>query len=557
MDKKKNFLTIVYELIIKYGIFVFAAGTVILNATLIFDNVVWGDEAFSCNIIRDTNLYGIFERVYYLENHPPLYYYTIRLFADIFGYKVWVYHLVSVLFFSGVVLLVVLFLRKRLGSVASAFIIAITGLSASFAEYNQEIRMYEECFFYIFVCVVSVFLIMKNYKRKYAWALLVIAGVASAYTHYYGLVTSGILLFVTSLAVFIINKKKTWAYGVITIPAYLILYSPWLFVLYKQIGYVSNSWWMTEPAKIKDVIYFTFGNGYTKYVFIPLFVGLIIFFIVSEITGNNGNTVKASDGDQENASDNTTKKGFSSFRLSTDAVLMIIFASAFILTLGFAYVVSYAFKPVFAARYIYPATPHILAMFMLAIKRVFVAVNSIGNKNNNLDHSENSENKKESDNSENKGNTNKQDKAANLELEAFTHTPGKIAVAVMFIFFLALLATGLLDFKYYRSVSKTESFQTEKTLSIVGTPSPDAVFTSQQVKHLSYTVLQYYYPNNEVLNEFPQNMDENIPEIWAFIGQPLSDDILESMEAKGYEVEIYPESQIAKYMTTMYHFKKK
>ena len=60
MDKKKNFLTIVYELIIKYGIFVFAAGTVILNATLIFDNVVWGDEAFSCNISRDTNLYGIF-----------------------------------------------------------------------------------------------------------------------------------------------------------------------------------------------------------------------------------------------------------------------------------------------------------------------------------------------------------------------------------------------------------------------------------------------------------------------------------------------------------------
>jgi len=33
-----------------------------LNFSLAFDNVVWGDEAFSGNTICNTNLYGIFQR---------------------------------------------------------------------------------------------------------------------------------------------------------------------------------------------------------------------------------------------------------------------------------------------------------------------------------------------------------------------------------------------------------------------------------------------------------------------------------------------------------------
>ena len=56
----------------KYFIYLFAAAVVAVNFTLIFDNVVWGDEAFSGNVIRGTNIAGLLQRIYYWDNHPPL-----------------------------------------------------------------------------------------------------------------------------------------------------------------------------------------------------------------------------------------------------------------------------------------------------------------------------------------------------------------------------------------------------------------------------------------------------------------------------------------------------
>ena len=74
-ENKENKAYKIRNIILTVGTILLAAAIIILHITLIFDRVVWGDEAFSANIIRGTNYAGIFERVYYLENHPPLYYY--------------------------------------------------------------------------------------------------------------------------------------------------------------------------------------------------------------------------------------------------------------------------------------------------------------------------------------------------------------------------------------------------------------------------------------------------------------------------------------------------
>ena len=53
---------------------------VCLNVSLIFDNVVWGDEAFSVNT-AEKSMYGIMQVMYYLDNHPPLYYYWLKFWG--------------------------------------------------------------------------------------------------------------------------------------------------------------------------------------------------------------------------------------------------------------------------------------------------------------------------------------------------------------------------------------------------------------------------------------------------------------------------------------------
>ena len=70
-----------------------------LNVRLMFDNVLWGDEAFSANTAAKS-VGGILQVMYYWDNHPPLYYYWLKLFGELFGYTVPVFHGASLTAFA-------------------------------------------------------------------------------------------------------------------------------------------------------------------------------------------------------------------------------------------------------------------------------------------------------------------------------------------------------------------------------------------------------------------------------------------------------------------------
>ena len=69
-----------------YGIYFLAAFTVILNVTLIFDNVLWGDEAYSANLVRH-NLPDMMQIISLTEPHPPLYYYWLKMWVELLGHS--------------------------------------------------------------------------------------------------------------------------------------------------------------------------------------------------------------------------------------------------------------------------------------------------------------------------------------------------------------------------------------------------------------------------------------------------------------------------------------
>lgn len=513
----------------KYAIYLFALVVVVLNCSLAFDNVVWGDEAFSGITIRNTNLYGIFERVYYLDSHPPLYYYWLRLLADIFGYNTTVYHFSALIPFIAGILIAIFLFNKKFGQIPTAFFITISGLSAVCAEYNLEIRMYALLFLELLICSYSAYRITENNAKKRHWVLLTLFGVFAAYTHYFGLVTSSILLFITSLFYFIRNRKKSWLYGLFSIISYIILYTPWLFVFYKQASTVSKSWWLTEIAPLSVLTEVLFCGSHMRIVLMPLTLLLSVFILLVE-----SNILSSTDNNDKKhvtfSFKNATYKHW-----SNELKGIILFWCSIIMTIVCTYIASYLINPLTVARYMYPLIPQMLFILMLGIRRIL----AYGHVHWGTQEYYNSPNE--------------------LPTGLFaTENKKKLRVcfSLITVVFLIILTIGLFDFKYYRSVSKTQNAQTEFILYTIGEPTEDTVFTAANVQHLSWTVLQYYFPNNPIYACMPNEVQEDADHIWTFLGNDISESTLDAMESKGYSVNEYKAVLMCKYSCNVYHFYK-
>ena len=259
---------------------------------------------------------------------------------------------------------------------------------------------------------------------------------------------------------------------------------------------------MTEPDGLGKVIEFVAGNGYTKYVFIPLFVIMLVFFLLTEskvISIEKKIVIQKPD---FKAIDND---GFA---------FIILFVSA-ILTIAFSYFMCVIYQPILAARYMYVIIPFTITMLMIAVSRYIKICE---------------QNKK------------------------------GLLIGILFAIWCVMLVVGLLDFKYYRRVSKTQSVETEKTLELIGTPKKDSVLVSQEVPHLAWTVLKFYYPENEVYNCYPteaeDKVEHEIEDMWAFMGRELNNGERQNLLYRGYVIDYYNDMQIAKYRFYLYHLHK-
>lgn len=534
--KKNNLFNIIYGFALDYGIFILAFIVVALNFSLIFDNVVWGDEAFSANTIYDTDLYGIYQRIFFWDNHPPLYYYWLRLMADVLGYHTWVYHLASVIPFAVGIILSVTYIRKKLGSIPASFFSIISGLSFTCSEYNLEIRMYELCFFFVLASICFSYRVLENReKNKWSWAGLVLTGVLAAYCHYYGMVATGILLFVTSLFYFIMNKGKTWLYGVVSIIAYLVLYSPWLYVLYVHTTRVEGTWWMQAPETLSNVMTFMFGGFRMSRFLIPATFILSFVYVISLLGVFSVKNVSKGDFLISFKKPSIKKTG-----INADDRAFFTYWLTVILVLCFAYGISCLGKPMVANRYTYPLIPFVIMIWALSIKKL-IGIFALA-VTGDLPEKEKAE----------AGET----IPTPMEKNLTRSVRGRLSLAVILVIWLILFVIGLMDFKLQRSIVKVQDATTRETLDLIGDPGEKTAFSSDQVQHLAWTVLYYYYPDNKIESGQLYELAEEYDEIWSFLGYEASEQTFSDMRDRGFEVEIYKDMWIGKYPFNLYHYYK-
>lgn len=191
---------------IKYVPFLFAAVCTAIYVSLIFNNNLWLDEAFSASIIRC----GFDEMVSktFADTLPPFYNFAAWGFTRIFGYSTLSLKIFSILPMTALMLVSAVFI-PRIASVRSAciYIVLITAMP-HFLEYGIEIRMYGWAVF--FASSAAVFALCAVKGVRYADIGIIVSTVFGAYTHQYALIAES-LVWLALLVISIRNRTvKRW-----------------------------------------------------------------------------------------------------------------------------------------------------------------------------------------------------------------------------------------------------------------------------------------------------------------------------------------------------------
>ena len=210
-----------------------------------FHRTIWFDESYSVAISAHSfwDIWSIGGN----DVHPVLYYWILHILRYIFGNEMLVYRLFSVLAISILGILGYTHIRKDFGEKVGIIFSILVFFMPITLIYSGEIRMYALAMLLTTLTAIYAYgiYINRDDKNTKNWILFGIFSLASAYTHYYSLVASGVInviLFIYLLikAVkekkFITNLKRFIVSAVIQI----ILYIPWLVYLLLQIKQVSQ-----------------------------------------------------------------------------------------------------------------------------------------------------------------------------------------------------------------------------------------------------------------------------------------------------------------------------
>lgn len=146
---------------------------------------IWFDEAFSAMIIR----HSFFDIARYTisDVHPPLYYWTLKLWSMIWGDDVVALRSLSLVWLLLAMIVVYVFVGSRFGRPAAALSTLLLTISPMLVRYSEEARMYTMVVF-IVVSATYVLLDAVEYPTRRKWAAYGVLVGLGVLTHYMTLV---------------------------------------------------------------------------------------------------------------------------------------------------------------------------------------------------------------------------------------------------------------------------------------------------------------------------------------------------------------------------------
>lgn len=260
----------------------------IVYVSLIFNENIWTDEAFSIQLVGNNNLPGIIKGTAN-DVHPPLYYLITKAFISLLGSSFQIYKIVSIIPMLLTMLLSIIYVRPWFGTKSALLFTLFLNAFPCVMEYSVQIRMYSWCIFFITLAGLSAYgtYIEGSFRH---WLVLTVSSLCACYTHNFAMISAVFIYLILGIALTIKHKSfpVKWLLSGIIVS---ICYIPWLFVLLKQTNSKVNNYWI-EPVTGSTIIgYFNdlFGSRlpFTTFIFIIIFVIAFILLILSkEITND-------------------------------------------------------------------------------------------------------------------------------------------------------------------------------------------------------------------------------------------------------------------------------
>ena len=311
---------------------------------------IWYDEAFSLKMME----VPMGQMIEYLKTdvHPPLYYILLKLMTSIFGNNIFVAHITSLVPTIITAGILIRFTRKYISKewimpICIAFFAIPQNLG-----YALEIRMYSLALLMVTCYGIQMFFCLKVPEEKKYFIYAAIFGVLAAYTHYFAGVFVGICTLIY-LGYFLLTKNKAWKYIILHIIIMFLVYLPWLPVFYLQFFAVKDNFWLTiytiEIAK--SVMPYLFGEtGSLQNICYIIFLGFVVVMIGLYWMRK---VIKKIEGEER--------------------LFPVFIMISFIGTIALGLVISWIMRPIFQAKYIFPA----VALLWLAI---FIIISISKNK---------------------------------------------------------------------------------------------------------------------------------------------------------------------------------
>lgn len=198
---------ILVEYIHKYYIWIVIFFGLLMRLVVI-NQSLWLDEAIGAEAVRNFSTSGIITTFLKYDNHPPLYYLTLKLWTDFFGYSEVSIRSLSILFGLGTIYLTFKIAEKLSGNKLFKYLAAILITTSQFhIYYSQEARMYSMAAF--FACLTIYFFIDvvgKNLPKTKSWIFLSLSQAILVFTDYVPV----FLLPVFGLYALVVRKNNVW-----------------------------------------------------------------------------------------------------------------------------------------------------------------------------------------------------------------------------------------------------------------------------------------------------------------------------------------------------------
>lgn len=186
----------------KFIPYIVAIACAAVYISLVFNNNVWLDEAFSASIIR-CDFYEMAARTF-ADTLPPFYNFSAWLFTHIFGFSTVSLKIFSVIPMCLLMLISAHFIPKIQTMRASCLYIVLITAMPHFLEYGVEIRMYSQAVCFASATAIFALCLLNDIPHSALW--LIITTVLGAYTHQYALIAEA-FVWLMLLIVYIKNKN--------------------------------------------------------------------------------------------------------------------------------------------------------------------------------------------------------------------------------------------------------------------------------------------------------------------------------------------------------------